>query len=221
MKSPRNLRPARFGPRIVAALFLLAIAVVLPQVGAGAASSITEPSANPSPVTFDAAGKPLPVTVVATGFPAGHQVFVEQCNGRAPTSPKWSVSLDCDNGSAPAPAIVGADGTVRFPATDHNHAFVPFVGPSPSLLFNCLRPGDPLPNNGLNSYTTCQIRVSSNNTQATEDQVFHPIVFGTGTGSGSSSSSVPIAVAVGLVLVAVVGGVVWARRRRSTARPSA
>lgn len=185
---------------------------------AGAASTkITEPSGDTYHAVLDANGAALPVTIVASGFRPGSQVFVEECDGRAPDDPTWSPTLDCDNGNAPAPAIADANGTARFSKDDRNRTFVPIVGASPGRLFNCVAPNGTPPANELTSYKKCQIRVSSNNVQATADQVFRTVVIGAG-GDGSSGSS---AAAVGFGLVVgfiVIGGVVvailWFRQRR-------
>ena len=81
-------------------------------------------------------------------------------------------AVDCDFGSAPAAAIADTAGTVTFTATDPNHALQPFVGASPQGLFNCLPPGGASPKNDLTDFRDCQVRVSSNNTRSTSDQVF-------------------------------------------------
>ena len=204
--------------RSVAAAIVLTVAALLVVVSTdaiGAATRITEPAGHTYQVKFDAQGKPRPFDVVAQGFPAGHQVFIEQCNGRPTSAPRWSPTLDCDVGNAPAPVIVDTRGMVRFSATDHNHAFVPVLGPSPSTLFNCVKPNGPNLDNGLTNYTTCQIRVSTNNTQPTDDQVFLSIVFGAGPSGGGGSSSIAIvAIAAGLLVLAAIAARILVRRRR-------
>src|SRR5262245_33790297 len=104
---------------------------------AGAETKITEPS-DPHALTFDDDGKPETFTVTASGFSAGSLVYVEQCDGRAPTSENWRPTINCDAGTSPAPAIVDDDGVATFPSDDRNHAFHPFVGESPQQLFNCV-----------------------------------------------------------------------------------
>ncbi len=208
---------ALFGAALIA---MLAVGVVALESGAGAATRISEPKDNPVHVALDAQGKPVPFTITAEGFPAGRQAFVEQCDGRPTSAPHWSTTIDCDLGGSPSPAIIDAHGTATFSATDLNHRFVPVMGESPESLFNCVQPGAPAATNGLTNYTTCQIRVSTNNTQSTDDQVFTSIVFGSGSASGSGSSSgssstgVIVAI-VAIVIVALIAGFVLARRGRS------
>src|SRR5262249_35516297 len=151
---------------------VVGFAAALLRPGAAFAGTITTPSTNPFTVQADSNHNPLPFTINATGFTAGTQVFVEQCDGVSPTAPGWSPVIDCDLGSSPAPALVNSQGNVTFPSTDRNHAFHPFKGVSPQGLFNCLASGQADPNNGLKSFTNCQVRVSSNNTVPTGDQAF-------------------------------------------------
>jgi len=148
---------------------LCALTVATPT--AFAATTITEPSGLVT-VGVAADGYPAPVTVSAKGFDPYESVFVEQCNGRTPEDDNWSAQVDCDPGSAPAAAIADANGVATFSATDRNHAFRPFVGPSPQGSFNCLGPSAPEPNNHVDSFRNCQIRVSSTNSQSTADQAF-------------------------------------------------
>jgi len=143
-------------------LAALVIAVCWAASAAGAAT-IVEPTARPFVVAADARGRPLPFTIVASGFQPGRQVFVEQCDGTPPSAPNWSPTLNCDLGSSPAPVVAGSDGRAGFDAHDHNHAFIPFVGESPEALFSCSSP------------STCTVRVSTNNSTATSDQVFFAI----------------------------------------------
>jgi hypothetical protein len=150
--------------------------------------------------------------VSASGFLPGHLVYLEQCNGRGPAEPNWSPSLDCDQGGAPPPAIVDPKGKVTFATTDPDRTFTPFLGASPSSLFNCVPPNGSHPNNGLPNYSNCQIRMSSNNTAATEDQVFLPIIFG-GSGGGSSHSVWLIALGIVVVVLLILGLVVLLRGR--------
>ena len=219
-ESPRHqrsrapFRPPRAG---LTAFVVVAVALAITALGApvgGAATRITEPSGTYH-VTFDAQGKPLPVTIVAKGFPPQTQIFVEQCNARKPSDPGWSPGIDCDDGGAPAPAISDAQGTARFPAGDRNHSFLPVMGTSPSNLFNCIAPDAAQPNNDLNTFTTCQIRVSTNNATATDDQVFATLVFGGSTsGSGSGSAIVVVLLVAVFVIALALGGYFWRRRRR-------
>ncbi len=150
--------------------------VVVTAGTAGAATSITAPTGNPFVVPKDAGGNPVPFTVSAAGFAATSNVFIEQCDGVAPTVVGWDPTTNCDLGSSPAAALADASGNVTFDMADVNHALHPFKGASPQGLFNCLSLYDPSPNNGLTDYRTCKLRVSTNNSAATADQVFLPIV---------------------------------------------
>ena len=143
---------------------------------AGAATSITTPSTNPFVVPGDAGGLPQPFTVSAAGFAVGANVFVEQCDGVAATAPGWDPTINCDLGSSPAAAVADASGNVSFPVADPNFAFKPFKGMSPQGLFNCLSLNDASPANGLIDHRLCKLRVSTNNSAATADQVFLPLV---------------------------------------------
>jgi hypothetical protein len=158
---------------VAAALIGIGIVIVsaLNPALAGA-TTITEPSGSTVDVGLDAAKYAAPFTVKAEGFEPYENVFVEQCNGRPPSAEHWAPSLDCDFGSAPAAAVADANGKVTFAAADPNHAPFLFVGPSPQELFNCLSPKGAAPNNGLESFRNCQLRISSSNTAGTDDQVF-------------------------------------------------
>ena len=217
---------ARRAPWLLAVVAVL-VASVAPMGRAGAATTITEPSARPYHVNLDAQGHPQPFTVAAAGFPAGSLVYVEQCDPQPTSAPNWAPTRNCDIGSSPAPAIVDPSGRARFDAGDRNHAFQPFVGSGPEGLFNCLAPDAKSPKNGLPDFRACQVRVSSNNNQSTTDQVFLPIVLGNSSASadakkpGSSSNSTLIVVGMVVVLVLVIAGTWLAvRRRRTAARPS-
>jgi hypothetical protein len=142
-------------------------AIVLLVVASGASAAvIVRPDHVPTVVAN------APVNVVASGFPTGKSVFVEQCDGVDPASAQWDVTQDCDNGASPPPVIADTHGNVTFPAGNPNRAFRPFQGESPQSLFNCIASGHTAPKNALKTYTNCRIRVSTNNTTATADQVF-------------------------------------------------
>jgi hypothetical protein len=151
-----------------ASLLLVAVFWTAPAV----AATIRQPASRPFTVAVDRFGHPQPFTIVAAGFRPGSLAYVEQCDGASLTAPDWSPTLHCDIGTAPAPVVVTRDGTATFPANDRNHGFHPFRGESPQAVFNCLAPGDAAPHNGVASYTNCRVRVSSNNSTATQDQVF-------------------------------------------------
>ena len=150
---------------------LVGVAAALVRADVAFAATITTPNTNAFHVSADSNHNPLPFTIVATGYVPGSLVSVEQCDGKSPSAPGWSPTVDCDLGSAPAAAIADANGQVTFNANDPNRAFTPFKGESPQGLFNCLASGQTL-NNGLPSYTNCQIRVTSNVTVPTFDQAF-------------------------------------------------
>jgi hypothetical protein len=155
---------------VVAATCMLAVAIAAPAAGA---ASIIGPADDPVVVTVDDAGYPAPFTVQVRGYEPFQSVYIVQCNGRTPEDDDWRPAVDCDVGSAPAAAIADESGVATFAADDPNHAFRPFVGPSPQRSFNCLGPDAPSPKNELeDDYRNCQVRVSSNNTRPTDDQVF-------------------------------------------------
>jgi hypothetical protein len=139
---------------------------------ASAATSITAPTGNPFVVPGNAGGDPIPFTISASGFAAGSSVFIEQCDGVSPTAVGWDPTTNCDLGSSPAAPVADGSGNVTFPQADPNFAFHPFKGASPQGIFNCLSPNDPSPANGLPDHRNCKIRVSTNNSAATADQVF-------------------------------------------------
>ena len=153
------------------------------------AGTITEPASNPFTVPGDPAGNPLSFDVSVAGFKAGGLVYVEQCDGTPPTTQGWSPTVNCDLGTSPAAAVVAGDGTATFAANDPNHAFVPFKGPSPQGLFNCLATNDPSPNNGLPDFHDCQLRASTNNTVLTPDQAFVSLDLPNGPGGPPTTST--------------------------------
>jgi hypothetical protein len=154
------------------------------------AGTITQPSTIPFTVPGDSIGNPVAFDVTVSGFSPGALVYVEQCDGTPPTTQGWSPTVNCDLGSSPAASIVASDGTAAFLASDANHAFVPFKGPSPQGLFNCLSPNDPSPNNGLPDFRNCQLRVSTNNTLLTPDQAFVTLELpGTVAGATTTTTS--------------------------------
>ena len=160
--------------RIVAILLTMVcgVAVLAFSPSPAFAATITTPSGNPFTVPGDAGGNPVPFTVGASGYTPDAGVFVEQCDGTPSTAVGWDPTTNCDLGSSPASSLADASGNVTFNAADLNHAFHPFKGPSPQGLFNCLSPNQASPANGLPDFKNCQLRVSSNNSAATADQVF-------------------------------------------------
>jgi hypothetical protein len=139
---------------------------------AGATTAISSPTGNPYVVPGNAGGDPQPFNITATGFAPTTNVYVEQCDGTAPTAVGWDPTVNCDLGTSPAPVVADGSGNVSFPTTDPNHAVHPFKGASPQGIFNCLSPNDPAISNGLPTSRSCQIRVSTSNSAATTDQVF-------------------------------------------------
>jgi hypothetical protein len=216
--------------RILSSLVIVAVGpgvlLAVDARAATAATSITKPSTSPVAVPADNTGKPVAITVEATGFTPNESVYVEQCDGKAPTAPDWQAPLDCDLGSVPAAAIARDDGSVTFLATDPNHAFTPFAGPSPQLLFNCLAPKAASTKNAVRSYRNCQLRVSSNNTTETADQQFLTLTLPDGPGSGGaapgdSGSDFPSVIVIGIGTLVVVGFAIFLLQRRRAGRGAA
>jgi hypothetical protein len=175
-------------------LVLVALTIsagAIASANGASASTITQPTGSPFVVTADASGATSLFTVNATGFAPGTLVYVEECDGVAPSAPLWSPTAHCDLGSSPAPAIADSSGAVSFAPTDRNRAFHAFVGESPQSLFNCLVPGQRAPSNGLASSAKCALRVSSNNTAITSDQTFLALAFTNGNVSTTSTTVVP------------------------------
>lgn len=175
---------------VATALVAIAFSVVRPE--RAFASEIVQPSASPLVVSVAGAAAPAAVTIVASGFASGALVYVEQCDGVAPTAPQWSPTANCDLGSSPAPAIADAHGVATFAAADRNRAFRPFAGESPQSMFNCLAPGQRAPANGLKSFANCSLRVSTNNAAVTSDQAFLAIELTTTLPSKSTSTTSPL-----------------------------
>ena len=158
---------------------LCAIALFVAVSGQAAAGSITSPTGTPQhpfQVPANSHDDPVAFTITGSGWSLGQSVFIEQCDGVPPTASGWDPTTDCDTGTAPAAALGDAHGNVSFPATTHNYAFPVFRGASPQGLFNCLSPHQPDPHNGLLTFRTCQVRMSSSNANVTADQAFITIV---------------------------------------------
>jgi hypothetical protein len=159
--------------RALAAFAIVGATLALGSHAAGADPRVEEPTDDPVVVEVADDGWPAAVTVTVSGWEPYQSVYIEQCNGRTPEDDDWSPALDCDPGSAPAAAVADDAGVATFRADDPNHALRPFVGASPQRLFNCLGPDAPSPDNEIDAdFRDCQIRVSSNNTRSTSDQVF-------------------------------------------------
>jgi hypothetical protein len=198
---------------IVFTLIAFALAALLAGA-AGAATAIVTPSDNPYHAQLDAKGNIVPFTVVATGFQPDANVYAEVCNSRVPSDPHWRPSVDCDLGSAPSPAIADAHGKVTFTANDPNSQVLFFHGESPEHIFNCLTASEPSPKNHVDDYRSCQVRVSTNNSDATQDQVFLKYTLGKSATSTSSKGTIALVV-VGIAVVAIIAVVLISRRRSS------
>jgi hypothetical protein len=208
----RSVRVRRLLCAVLTAFIVLAVGA-----SAGAETKIVEPTAHPYHVQLDDKGNPIAFTVVASGFTPNANVFIIQCDGRAASDPFWSPGRDCDAGTAPGAVSADAHGVAHFDAANPNQRVLLSVGQSPESIFNCVPAGAEPPSNGLRNFTTCQLRVSTNNAQATDDQVFLPIEFG-GSSSGGSSDGWKVAVVVGgAVVLLIVLAVLLLTRRRNPA----
>jgi hypothetical protein len=173
------------------------LTVAMVNAPSASAATITTPTGNPFVVPGNVSGQPQSFTVTASGFPAGSPVFIEQCDGVPTTDVSWDPTQNCDLGSSPAAATANASGVVTFPANDPNFGFRPFKGFSPQGLFNCLSPSDPSPSNGLPDFRNCKIRVSTNNSAATSDQVFLNIQLPNAVASSPAFTGTPTSATVG------------------------
>jgi hypothetical protein len=173
---------------VLAAVFVAASGVTAARAFAAA---FTLPSSSPIVVAVDAQHHPKALTISVRGFLPGSLVYVSQCDGVSPASPQWSASEHCDLGNSPAAAVVDVNGAATFDPADRAHAFVPFAGESPQSIFNCVPAGDRAPNNGLPTFATCQVRVASNATTVTSDQIFAPLLFPRGARTAPPASSTP------------------------------
>ncbi len=139
-----------------------------------ATTQITTPSTSPYAIPGNISatlGSPNAITVVASGFTPGQNVYIEQCDGVDPATPTWSVSVDCDFGLSPGPAIADGSGNATFSGVGNN--FQAFRdGRDAQNKFNCVSIFDRPLNPNKPSYAVCRIRVSSNNSTVTGDQAF-------------------------------------------------
>ncbi len=172
--------------RLVGVAVLVAAALLIVGGVAFGATQITTPGTSPFAIPGDGAGNPLPIDVVATGYQAGQNVFIEQCDGVDPSTPAWSVAIDCDFGFSPSPAIADNNGTASFVGDGNN--FQAFKdGRDAQNKFNCIGPNDPPSNNGKTDYKTCRIRVASNASSATGDQTFLSITMPNAISGGTTT----------------------------------
>jgi hypothetical protein len=181
----RRSRGGRFVFAACAAAFGASLVAAPP--GPAEASVIAQPSTTPTVSAVATSSTSSAITVVASGFVANTLVYVEQCDGVAPSTPLWSPTVHCDLGSSPSAAIVDQRGFATFSSTDRNRAFRPFVGESPQSLFNCLAPSQPPLANGLPSFDHCTVRVSTSNTNPTSDQSFLTLAFTTNRAAVSTT----------------------------------
>jgi len=181
------------------------------------AGQISAPTGNPYSWTGDTSGTPIYQDVSVSNFNPGQQVYLQVCDGTDPAGPQWDASLNCDLVSTPAALIMNGSGAGTFQATDVNHRFRPFKGESPSSLFICLSPNDPVPANpdGLPVFRNCKIRATSNATTATTDQTFLNIKLP--DMPTAPVPEVPFALVLPLGAVAV-GGAFFVIRKRQSAR---
>ena len=177
------------------ALVALVALVVLVAPGAQAATKVVEPRGATVTVRLNPKGVPIPFTIKVSGFLPEAEIFVEQCDGTSPENQKWSPTVDCDYGTQAAPLRADANGDATFPGSDPNFGFKPLRGESPEHLFNCLAVGDPDPHDGLSSSTRCQVRIATNYTQVTSDQLFITMRFEAKAAAKGQSSAVVIAFA--------------------------
>lgn len=190
MLGMRNIRLTRGLGRLMIVVGVL-LCVTSIGVAAFAVTSITTPGTQPFVVPGNASGDPVAFTVVAHGFTVGQSVLAEQCDGVPPSNKFWDVTIDCDLGLSNSAVTTDANQNATFPAGDRNHEFKPFKGASPQQLFNCLSPLEADPQNGLPSFTNCQLRVSSNNSVATSDQVFLALKLPEAIAATTTTSTVP------------------------------
>lgn len=208
------------------------------------AGTFTQPTSNPFtvPVTQTAgsagpAGTPITFPVAGTGYTTNSQVFIEICDGTDPTTPGWDPNVNCDLATSPAPSTANATGGVSWPATNAGNSIVDFRGQSPQQVFNCVAQED-VPNGtpqnpdgsftltadttvngeplapGVESWTNCQLRMSTSDQIVTADQAFiHLTIPNTPAGVPESSFAVLLPIGAAGLLAA---GVIITRRRRST-----
>jgi hypothetical protein len=178
--------------RAFAIAVLVGLGLVVVSSTVASAATITEPAGKTVDVGVGDDGYAAPFTVKAGGFEPYESVFVEMCNGRPASAADWSPTIDCDLGSSPAAAVADESGVATFAADDPNHSLFPFVGPGPQELFQCFAAGATGPaRTGIESYTNCQLRVSTSNTDATDDQVFVTMALPTAAKVGWGSPTFP------------------------------
>jgi hypothetical protein len=210
--------------RAFTALAFGLIAVLM--FSASAFATITTPSSNPVTVQGDgtAANNPVPFDIVANGFTPGAKIGTIICDGVSHTTPGYQAVDHCDFGSSKNRVTVDANGVATFPANNINYSVNVFRDSSPSGQFNCLAPGEADPNNGQPSYTNCQVKLASADTDNTSDWQFLTLTLPspgtvTTTTAVSPPPDTPEVPYVALLPIAAVvaGGVFFLRRRKATA----
>ena len=224
--------------KVIAGVGGVVAALALTTAPAFAAATGNEKITTPSPYTppVDGNFNPVPdlVDVTGTGWAPFTQVYATVCDGKSPTSPGWSVALDCDSGATPSAIVPSAAGTVDFngATNSNNYAIGVFRGVGPSDLFNCLAPGDnptltttaygndtidtTVPSYGQTGSAPCQIRLAYATTGAAapSDQ-FLPLALASGPGSVTPESPLAVALPLGALVIFGTGGAVLYRKRRS------
>jgi hypothetical protein len=197
------------------------IAIAMTAGSAFAAPQITGPSGIwPS----DGSGNPKAGTVSFTGYPTPGQIKIEQCDGIAPTTPGYVVSLHCDNSVGVAvPADGSGNGT--FDATNPNSAFTPFKGVGGDDFFACVGVHDPDPTpaqnpDGVPVFRNCQVRVSTDQNNTTSDQQYLTMTL-PDTNPQGQIPEVPYAVILPIGAVGIGGAFLVIRKRRQSARTAA
>ena len=112
-------------------VFVLVLVGSLATAGVAFAGTIADPGSSPFQVFGDAAGHPQSFTIVAQDFGEADAVSVEQCDGTDPTSPSWSVTAHCDQGTATGIVLADVNGTATFPADDPSVGLLPVQGREP------------------------------------------------------------------------------------------
>ncbi len=201
--------------RVLATLGGAAVSLLL-LASPASAGTITTPSSSPFTVPGDATGTPQSFTVSGSGFTQGQQIYIEQCDGVAPSTAGWTPTEHCDLGTSPSAVVVPASGNVTFPANDNNFGFTPFKGLSPQGLFTCGSPTDTDPNDGLPFFKNCTVRISTSNTNVTADQAFITMTLPDAETPPPSTPEAPYAILLPVGGVAAAGAFLFLKKRRAT-----
>ena len=149
----------------------IGLSVVVANAGASGGPPSTQTMLN---VTADANGQTLPVRVAGSGFTPGALVYIEQCDGTAPTAVGWSPTSNCDLGSSNAPALADSEWARRLPAGRREPRVRSLQGRESAIVVQLLvpQPAGAGRGQGLPDFRNCQARLSTSNTTATSDQQF-------------------------------------------------